>query len=214
MVKNGDSQDNVPFNKMKTLGTIRRFLWRLLGIDYDHIVRVVAYTYAKEDTLTYMGHKSYANNAKIFRWGNAAVKIGRYSSVADGVRFVVDQGKHLTEVVSSYPFRNNPLGSKEGITIGNDVWIGQNCTILPGIEIGDGVTVAAGSVVTRNIPPYCIVGGIPAKIIKEKCSREEAAEMAEIAWWNWDDSVVEAREKDFRLTIKEFIEKYGEQKKN
>lgn len=69
-------------------------------------------------------------------------------------------------------------------------------------------TIAAGSVMTKDVPPYSVVGGVPAKEISRKCSEEEAAAMSQIAWWNWDDDVIEQRVQDFQLSIPDFIRKY------
>mgnify|MGYP003433953402 FL=1 len=81
-------------------------------------------------------------------------------------------------------------------------------TILYGIKIGDGATIAAGSVVTKDVEPYTVVGGVPAKFIKEKCTKEEAKSMQEIAWWDWGQETIENRVEDFKLSYKDFIDKY------
>ena len=188
---------------------IRRILWRVLGVDYSHILRVVDYVFLHEDEYTTIGYKSYSNNALVFRWSNTPIIIGKYCAIANGVRFVVDNDKHLLNSISSYPFRCNPCSNKVGISIGNDVWIGQNAIILPGVKIGDGATIAAGAVVNDDVLPYTIVGGVPAKVLKEKCTREEAVMMSEIAWWDWDDRTIESRCADFKLAFTEFISKYG-----
>ncbi len=195
-------------SNMSLKGKIRFFLWRLLGVDYNHILRVVDDVYLKEDPFTFIGPHSYNNHARIYRWSNAPLRIGKYCAISYGVKFVMDDGKHKTDVVSSYPFHDNKIGADGGITIGNDVWIGMNATILHGVKIGNGVTVAAGAVVTSDIPDYCVAGGIPAKIVKRKCSEEEAAKMNHIAWWDWDDDIVEKRKEDFSIPISRFLEKY------
>lgn len=187
---------------------IREFLWRILGIDYSHILRVIDNVYVKEDKHTQLGHKSYCNHAVVSRWSDAELLIGNYCAIADGVRFIIDQGKHLTNCVTSYPFKSNQTGCKSGITIENDVWIGQNAIILPGVHIGNGVTVAAGAVVTKDIPDYCIVAGVPARIVSHKCTKEQAEIMNAIAWWNWPDEDVEKCHSDFMLPISDFISKY------
>lgn len=100
------------------------------------------------------------------------------------------------------------MSPKAGIRVGNDVWIGQSAIIMNGITIGDGAIVAAGAVVTDDVEPYTIVGGVPAKILKRRCSADEAKEMQKIAWWNWPDNTIDARLSDFRLSFTEFIAKY------
>lgn len=189
--------------------TLRTLLWRILGIDYSHILRVIDYVYLKEDAFAKIGHKSYSNNALVFRWSDAPIEIGKYCAIADGVRFIVDNERHKLGGVSSYPFRFNSASNKGGIRIGNDVWIGQGCILLPGIKIGDGATVAAGAVVNSDVPDYCVVGGVPAKILYHKCSDHEKDVMKKISWWNWSDKQIEDCRSDFSLTIAEFIEKHG-----
>ena len=189
---------------------IRKFLWRMLGIEYHHILKMVDDVYLDEDSYTYIGLHSYNNHARVYRWSKSPLEIGKYCAISYGVKFVMDDGRHKTDVVSSYPFRYNMIGKDVGIFIGNDVWIGMNSTILYGVKIGNGVTVAAGSVVTCDIPDYCVVGGVPARIIKRKCSEEDASIMNKIAWWDWDENLINERYDDFKLSIPEFIVKYKE----
>lgn len=188
---------------------IRRILWRILGIDHQHIVRVVDQPFLKNDRYTTVGEGTYNNNALVYRWSDSPLTIGNYCSISYGVKFIVDDGGHTHNNISCYPFRTNPINTTNaGITVGNDVWIGMNVTILYGVKIGDGATIAAGAVVTTDIPPYTVVGGVPAKIIKEKCSREIAKEMQQIAWWKWPKNVIEERIADFQLPFEDFVKKY------
>lgn len=184
-----------------------RFLWRVLGIDYNHMIRVVDMPYLKSDNFTTKGEGTYDNNALVYRWSDAPLVIGRYCAISYGVKFIMDDGKHYTECVSSYPFKNR-TPQKGGITIGNDVWIGMNVIILNGVTIGNGVTVAAGAVVTTDVPDYCVVGGVPAKVIKHKCTEEEKSVMNEISWWNWSKDSIDANQADFNLSISDFINKH------
>lgn len=186
----------------------RKWIWRLLGIDYNHALRATDCVFLKEDSFSVQGIHSYNNCARIYRWSNAPLHIGKYCTISFDVRFVMDDGKHKTHTVSSYPFSSRSVGKKQGTTIGNDVWIGIGATILYGVKIGNGVTVAAGAVVTKDVPDYCVVGGVPATIIKRKCSEEEANELNEIAWWDWPEDVITERQKDFDMKIPEFIDKY------
>lgn len=189
------------------ISKLRRFLWRVLGIDYNHMIRVVDMPYLKNDNFTTYGEGTYDNNALVYRWSDAPLVIGRYCAISYGVKFIMDDGKHYTECVSSYPFKNR-TPQKGGITIGNDVWIGMNVIILNGVTIGNGVTVAAGAVVTTDVPDYCMVGGVPAKIIKHKCTEEEKSVMNEISWWNWSKDSIDANQADFNLPISDFINKH------
>jgi virginiamycin A acetyltransferase len=190
------------------LERLRYYLWNILGISKQHIQWVCDNHYLKEDKDTIIGYKSYDNNAIVYRWSDKKLIIGKYCSISYGVKFVLDDGYHTYNKISNYPFRSNQVDNKGGIEIGNDVWIGLGATILNGVKIGDGVTVAAGSVVISDVPSYCVVAGVPAKIVKRKCTEEESIKMTEIAWWDWEDSVLEKRLPDFQLDIPTFINKY------
>lgn len=90
--------------------------------------------------------------------------------------------------LSSYGFIESNLGVEDDpVRIGNDVWIGMSACILPGVTVGDGAIVGAGSVVTKNVPPFAIVAGNPAKLIRMRFSSDEVALLTELAWWEWPD---------------------------
>jgi acetyltransferase-like isoleucine patch superfamily enzyme len=152
-------------------------------------------------TSSYIGYGSYiAQNTKI-----AKTTIGRYSSIGPNVNCIF--GRHPSHTfVSTHPsffaiktpvdftyakeqlFAEfpEPLDPKENYTtkIGNDVWIGANVTLLEGIEIGDGAIVAANALVSKNVAPYTIVGGVPAKVIKKRFSDDEIEFLSALEWWN------------------------------
>lgn len=123
--------------------------------------------------------------------------IGRFCAIAKGVQFVMNGANHRMSSVTTYPF--NIMGSgwekctpsledlpyKGDTVIGNDVWIGQNATIMPGVQIGDGAIVAANSTVTKDIPPYHVAGGNPAKIIKPRFADELIEHLLQLKWWDW-----------------------------
>lgn len=85
----------------------------------------------------------------------------------------------------------SPLRKNTSVYIGNDVWIGANVCILPGVKIGDGAIVAAGAVVTKDVPPYAIVGGVPAKVIKYRFEKEIIDLFLKIKWWDWSLDKIE-----------------------
>ena len=92
--------------------------------------------------------------------------------------------------------------------IGNDVWLGRNVIITNGAYIGNGVIAAAGAVITKDIPDYAVVAGVPARIIKYRYLPEQIEALNKIAWWDWSDDEIRERFDDFYLPIEEFIEKY------
>lgn len=124
--------------------------------------------------------------------------IGKFCALARGVKFIMNDANHKISGFSTYPFgifgngwervmpQADELPFKGDTVIGNDVWIGYEAVIMPGINIGDGAIVAAKSVVTQNVAPYTLVGGNPARPIKQRFPDETIARLLEIAWWNWD----------------------------
>lgn len=119
--------------------------------------------------------------------------IGKFCSIASGVTFLLagNQG-HDTSRISVYPFPKKIFpNSKDGFkrkgdtVLQNDIWVGTEALIMPGIKIGNGAIIASRAVVTKDVPPYSIVGGNPAKIIKYRYSKEEIELLLEIAWWDW-----------------------------
>ena len=103
-------------------------------------------------------------------------------------------------------FKNHQ--QKEGINIGNDVWIGLGACIMPGVSIGNGVVIAAGSIVTKDVLAYTIVGGVPAKSIRKKYNEETIEKLNKIAWWSWEEKEIKNKVNDFQLDINQFIKKH------
>ncbi len=122
--------------------------------------------------------------------------IGKFCMIASGVTFIMNGANHLTDAITSYPFAifgddwTNAMEGKsypiKGDTIiGNDVWIGHHVTVMPGIKIGDGAIIGTNSMVTKNVAPYSVVGGNPAKEIKKRYTENQIAKLLEIKWWDW-----------------------------
>ena len=123
--------------------------------------------------------------------------IGRFCSIACGARFLMNSANHAMGSLSTYVFPifyeewdhgmvvTEAWDNRGDILIGNDVWIGYEAVILSGVTIGDGAIVAARSVVTKDVPPYTIVGGVPAKPIRRRFDRETIDALLELRWWDW-----------------------------
>jgi len=147
-------------------------------------------------------HTYGLDNIKVFHWGeNAQLKIGAFCSVAGNCSIYLG-GNHRTDWITTYPFghvnrhiftnfdgKGHPKTNGD-VIIGNDVWIGNNVTIMSGITIGDGAVLAANSHIVKNVEPYSIVGGNPAKFIKYRFSKELIEHLLKIKWWSWDDEKI------------------------
>lgn len=94
------------------------------------------------------------------------------------------------------------------IEIGNDVWLGRNVIITNGANIGNGVIAGAGAVITKDVPDYAVVGGVPAQIIRYRYSEDQIEKLNKIAWWNWSDNQLKERYSDFFIGAEDFIDKY------
>ncbi len=131
---------------------------------------------------------------------NNKLQIGKFCSIACGAKFLFNSANHTLASLSTYPFPlffeewglekkdvTNAWDNKGDIVIGNDVWIGYEAVILAGVTIGDGAIIGTRAVVTKDVPPYTIVGGVPAKSIKKRFSEETISALLEIQWWNWSE---------------------------
>lgn len=158
-------------------------------------------------------YNDFVNDPKDFQTNNVLyhypinkdqLVIGKFCSVACGAKFLFTSANHTQKSLSTYPF---PLFFEEwgldrahvadawdnqgDIVIGNDVWIGYEAIVLSGVTIGDGAIVGTRAVVTKDVPPYAIVGGIPAKPIGNRFSDEVIASLLEIKWWEWPDEKIQ-----------------------
>ncbi len=126
--------------------------------------------------------------------------IGKFCSIACGAKFMFTSGNHTMKSLSSYTFPiffdewgldvkniTSAWDNKGDITIGNDVWIGYEAVIMPGVKIGDGAIVGTRALVTKDVSPYTIVGGVPAKQIRKRFDDETIKKLLEIKWWNWSE---------------------------
>ena len=207
---------------------IRKIAWKILGNQYHFFLKGQNKTYLHLAKNVTLGHKTYHNGAFVWQWhSNSALEIGKYCSIANDVNFILDSGHHqLSEITtfphfnhlenkdlfiggkSQYDFKQSIRTEKSKIIIGNDVWIGMNAIILPNVKIGNGVTILAGSVVSKDVPDYAIVGGMPAVIVKMKYDTVTIEKLKKIAWWDWDASKLEKNVSDFYEPMEFFINKW------
>lgn len=147
---------------------------------------------------------SYLNDNTVVGEG---VRIGKYCSIAYNCQIGLNE--HPTNFLSTSPFiygSNNILGTKstwndfsKQTLIGNDVWIGSNAVVLQGVEIGNGAIIASGAVVTKNVPPYAIVGGVPAKIIKYRFNENTINLLIDSEWWDLSEEEIKNNKELFKI---------------
>ncbi|MFH1021256.1 MAG: DapH/DapD/GlmU-related protein [Pseudomonadota bacterium] len=135
----------------------------------------------------------------ILSWNEgAALRIGAFCSIADGVQIFLG-GEHRLDWVSTYPFSvlwekgkqiSGHPDTKGDVIIGNDVWIGREAVILSGVTIGDGAVIGARAVITKDVPPYAIVAGNPARLIRKRFSDEVIQQLLALKWWAWPDEEI------------------------
>ena len=124
--------------------------------------------------------------------------IGKFCALASGIKFIMNGANHKLNGFSTYPFQifgngwekvtpqTGELPYKGDTVIGNDVWIGYEVVMMPGVQVGDGAIIAAKSVVVSDVPPYTIFGGNPAKCVRQRFDEDAIRALLEVAWWHWD----------------------------
>jgi acetyltransferase-like isoleucine patch superfamily enzyme len=145
------------------------------------------------------GKHTYGPEPKIIGVPEIAIgsRIGKFCSIAENLQFIM-RGSHMMNWVTTYPFQVvwgmdvplHDLPPHSPISIGNDVWIASSVKIKQGVKIGDGAVLATECFVTKDVPPYAVVGGNPAKIIKYRFTEEQIKDLLEIRWWNWNDEEI------------------------
>lgn len=156
-----------------------------------------------QDRIFSIGKHTYGTqNIDVYYWGEGThVEIGAFCSMSGYILLYLG-GNHRTDWATTFPFghtsketftsvsgKGHPT-TKGNVIIGNDVWIGTSVTIMSGVKIGDGACIATNSVVTKDVPPYTIVGGNPAKIIKQRFTDAQIAALLELQWWELDDKTI------------------------
>ena len=179
--------DKAPINGVAQVGYLKNFITR------DNII-VGDYTYYDDP----QGPQRFEQNVLYhFDFIGDKLIIGKFCAIAKDVQFIMNGANHKTSGFSTYPFyifangwekaapEAGDLPYKGDTTIGHDVWIGFEATIMPGVNVGHGAIIASKSVVTGDVPPYAVVGGNPAKVIKSRFDDETIAQLLDIAWWDW-----------------------------
>ena len=147
----------------------------------------------------------------------AYTSIGNYSQLASEVRTAPRDHIYTNFMIGDWIYQKNEHAiemdikgfDKYWVKIGSDVWVGERTIILSRVEIGNGAIIAAGSVVTKSIPAYAIVGGVPARIIRYRYMPEQIEALNRIAWWDWPDEKIREYYNDFYLSAEEFIAKHN-----
>lgn len=160
----------------------------------------------------YTMYNDFVNDPKKFEYNNVLYQysinhdrliVGKFCSIACGVKFLFNSANHTRASLSTYPFPllfeewelekknvTEAWDNKGDIIIGNDVWIGYEAVILAGVTIGDGAIIGTRAVVTKDVPPYSIVGGVPAKSIGKRFDDETIAELLRLKWWDWSEEKI------------------------
>jgi virginiamycin A acetyltransferase len=165
----------------------------------DSRIEVGEYTYYDDP----VDARAFEREAVLYLYGPERLIIGRYCAIASGVRFLMPGANHADLGPSTFPFgifgepwaeRTMDLvmgaPSRGDTHIGNDVWLGYGALVMPGVTIGHGAVVAAASVVAADVPPYAIVAGNPARVVKRRFEDDDVAKLLRAAWWDWPPELV------------------------
>lgn len=194
-------------------------------LPFEKMIGVVARKlgYARKPTLAerYPQHsfgRGTYGDVLVHDWREGAkLCVGNYTSFAPGVQILLG-GEHRSDWVSTFPFSvfwqsagrfvGHPR-TRGNVTIGNDVWIGTEALVLSGVAIGDGAVVGARAVVTKDVAPYSIVAGNPARLIRSRFAPHQTAALLEIQWWRWSEEQIERAMDDIlNEDVDGFISKY------
>jgi virginiamycin A acetyltransferase len=162
-------------------------------------IEVGEYTYYDDPD----GATAFEHRNVLYAYGPERLVIGRYCAIATGTRFLMAGAEHPTMGVSTFPFTMfggewtertldivTAMPSRGDTVVGNDVWFGYGVTVMPGVRIGDGAIIAAGAVVTADVPPYTVVGGNPARHIRRRFDDTDIDRLLRAAWWDWPAELV------------------------
>lgn len=176
---------------------IKRAQARIFGHQIHATARISLW--ARLKTPTIVGAWSQIDEGSLFK-GGATVRVGAYSDLGKDLLVIVSNHRVSgANILYSLPVRHGwrvPMVDINDVTIGNAVWVGDRVTILPGVTIGDGGVCAAGSVVTKDVAPFTIVGGVPARPIRRRFPEDVINLLMATRWWDWDDARI-ARNRAF-----------------
>jgi acetyltransferase-like isoleucine patch superfamily enzyme len=183
---------------------MRRLVSRLLGGPAPPLPRHVT-----------VGRHTYGGAARnlVRPSAEAPIAIGAFCSIGPDV-LIFGQADHPTHLASTFPLRTlllRPEGgnvdsvTRGGVSIGNDVWVGARAIILSGVTVGDGAVIGAGAVVTRSVPPYAIVAGNPARLLRYRFDEATIAALLEVRWWDWPDQRIAEMEEAFYGPVAGFL---------
>lgn len=170
---------------------------------------LVAGTHVEAGDFTYYddpdGATDFVRRNVLYAYGPERLVIGKYCALATGTTFLMAGADHPSMGVSTFPFTMfggewaertldivTGMPSRGDTVVGNDVWFGYGATVMPGVRIGDGAVIAAGALVTADVPPYTIVGGNPARAIRQRFDDRSVEQLLRAAWWDWPLDVVTA----------------------
>ena len=178
---------------------------------------------------TYLGPRSMVTDSELGDYGYAMggnqiahARIGKFANIATGVRINPSNHPWWRATLHHFTYRSESYGfglpddeeifawrRGDQVVIGPDVWIGHNAIVMPGVTIGAGAAIGSGAVVTKDVPPFAIVVGVPAKVLRLRADERTIEKLMRIAWWDWPHDRIAAAMADFRaLDIAAFAEKY------
>lgn len=177
-------------NKLYPIDGVTRTAFLKNVVSHPQII-VGDFTYYDDPDDVYNFEK---NVLYLFEFMRDKLIIGNFCQIATGVRFIMNGSNHAMDGISTYPFKviskawehvDMNVVSKGDTIIGNDVWIGNSVTIMQGVKIGDGAIIGTNSLVTKDVEPYTIVGGNPARLIRKRFDEQTIDFLLQLRWWDW-----------------------------